>query len=99
MGGGSLCTSSKLNLNGRGVRVLVLGDKGKGVAELFDGESVRHEEWWNKKYMPSLVKTRYVVYFRVALSSVLTALIAMVLSTLTRPSPVSWASRRSWSLV
>ncbi|GJE90516.1 fatty acid synthase [Phanerochaete sordida] len=45
------------NLDGRGVRVLVLGDKGKGAAELFDGQQIRREEWWSKKYMPSLVKT------------------------------------------
>ena len=48
------------NLDGRGVRVLVLGDKGKGVAELFDGKQIRREEWWAKKYSPSLVKTRCV---------------------------------------
>ena len=48
------------NLDGRGVRVLVLGDKGKGAAELFDGQEVRREEWWSKKYTPGLVKTRYV---------------------------------------
>ena len=45
------------NLDGRGVRVLVLGDKGKGVAELFDGKAIKREEWWSKKYAPSLVKT------------------------------------------
>ena len=51
------------NLDGRGIRVLVLGDKGKGVAELFDGKNLRKEEWWSKKYMPSLVKTRCVTQY------------------------------------
>ena len=48
------------NLDGRGVRVIVVGDKAKGMAELFDAQSVKNEEWWGKKYAPSLVKTRYV---------------------------------------
>lgn len=47
------------NLDGRGVRVIVVGDKVKGLAELFDGKEIKSEEWWAKKYMPSLVKTRY----------------------------------------
>ena len=54
---------SARNLDGRGIRVLVLGDKSKGVAELFDGKQIRREEWWSKKYMPSLVKTRCVLLF------------------------------------
>ena len=48
------------NFDGRGVRVIVAGDKGKGLAELFDAQSVKHEEWWGKQYAPSLVKSRYV---------------------------------------
>ena len=46
------------NLDGRGVRVIVVGDKSKGTVELFDAQSVRQEVWWSKKYAPSLVKTR-----------------------------------------
>ena len=46
------------NLNGRGVRVIVAGDKAKGIVELYDAQKVQKEEWWSKKYMPSLVKTR-----------------------------------------
>ncbi|KAI0685962.1 fatty acid synthase [Cytidiella melzeri] len=45
------------NLDGRGVRVIVVGDKSKGVAELFDAKNIKHEEWWSKTYMPSLVRT------------------------------------------
>ena len=46
------------NLDGRGVRVIVVGDKSKGVAELFDAREIKNEEWWSKKYVPGLVKTR-----------------------------------------
>jgi fatty acid synthase subunit alpha len=52
------------NLDGRGVRVITLGDKGRGEAELFDIEDVQYEEWWSKKYAPKLIKTRYVNYDR-----------------------------------
>ncbi|KIJ66907.1 hypothetical protein HYDPIDRAFT_174219 [Hydnomerulius pinastri MD-312] len=45
------------NLEGRGVRVVIMGDKGRGEAELFDIEDVQYEEWWSKKYAPKLVKT------------------------------------------
>ncbi|KAI0077780.1 fatty acid synthase [Panus rudis PR-1116 ss-1] len=45
------------NLEGRGVRTIVLGDKAKGTAELFDAQSVKREEWWSKKFTPGLVKT------------------------------------------
>ncbi len=52
------------NLDGRRVRVIVIGDKSKGIAELFDAHSIKREEWWSKKYSPSLVKTRLVyAYF------------------------------------
>ncbi|OBZ72637.1 Fatty acid synthase subunit beta [Grifola frondosa] len=45
------------NLEGRGVRIVVAGDKAKGPAELYDATKVRREEWWSKKFMPNLVKT------------------------------------------
>lgn len=48
------------NLDGRGVRVLVVGDKSKGVAELYSATSVKYEAWWGKDFAPSLVKTRCV---------------------------------------
>lgn len=48
------------NLDGRGVRVVVVGDKAKGPAELFDAQNIKFEEWWVKKFSPTLVKTRYV---------------------------------------
>ncbi|KAF8314904.1 hypothetical protein DL93DRAFT_2166952, partial [Clavulina sp. PMI_390] len=46
------------NLEGRGVRVVVLGEKGKGAAELYDSHAVKFEDWWSKKWAPRLVKTR-----------------------------------------
>ena len=48
------------NLDGRGVRVIVVGDKAKGVVELFDAQKVKREVWWSKKFTPGLVKTRWV---------------------------------------
>lgn len=48
------------NLDGRGVRVIVVGHKSKGIAELLDAQDIKREVWWNKKFMPNLVKTRYV---------------------------------------
>ncbi|KAI0342734.1 fatty acid synthase [Trametopsis cervina] len=45
------------NLDGRGVRVIVVGEKRKGIAELFDAQSIKREEWWSKKFAPGLVKT------------------------------------------
>ncbi|KAF9648674.1 fatty acid synthase [Thelephora ganbajun] len=43
-------------LKGRGVRVIVLGDKSKGD-ELYDSNNVKYEDWWSKKWAPRLVKT------------------------------------------
>ncbi|KAG8968299.1 3-oxoacyl-[acyl-carrier-protein] synthase [Tulasnella sp. 419] len=45
------------NLEGRGLRVVVIGDKGKNGAELYNSRSVRFEQWWTKKFTPGLVKT------------------------------------------
>ncbi|KZT67951.1 hypothetical protein DAEQUDRAFT_367722 [Daedalea quercina L-15889] len=45
------------NLNGRGVRVIVAGDKSKGIVELYDAQKIKREDWWSKKFMPTLVKT------------------------------------------
>ncbi|THG97809.1 hypothetical protein EW026_g4265 [Hermanssonia centrifuga] len=45
------------NLDGCGVHVIVVGDRSRGIAELFDAQSIKREEWWSKKYSPSLVKT------------------------------------------
>ncbi|PFH52946.1 hypothetical protein AMATHDRAFT_138867 [Amanita thiersii Skay4041] len=46
------------NLDGRGVRVIVVGERSKGELELYDTSNVRYEEWWSKKWMPGLIKTR-----------------------------------------
>ncbi|KAF7374647.1 Fatty acid synthase subunit alpha [Mycena sanguinolenta] len=45
------------NLDGRGVRVIVAGDRAKGDAELYNAQNVKYEEWWSKKFAPGLVKT------------------------------------------
>ena len=46
------------NLDGRGVRVIVVGERGKDGAKLFDCASVKYEDWWGKSWSPSLVRTR-----------------------------------------
>jgi len=46
------------NLDGRGVRVIVVGDRGKGDAELYSIKGVKFEQSWTRKWSPSLVKTR-----------------------------------------
>jgi fatty acid synthase subunit alpha, fungi type len=48
-------------LEGRGVRVVIAGDKGKGGAELYNSEGVKYKQWWSKNWLPSLVKTRSVL--------------------------------------
>lgn len=48
------------NFDGRGVRVIVVGDRAKGDAELYNSTSVKNEAWWGKEYAPALVKGRYV---------------------------------------
>ena len=35
------------NLDGRGVHVIIVGDKGKGSAEVYDSQDVQDEEWWS----------------------------------------------------
>ena len=51
------------NFEGRGVRVVIAGDRAKGEVELFSSTDVKYEEWWSKKWSPSLVRTR-LAYFR-----------------------------------
>ena len=46
------------NFEGRGIRVIVMGEKGKGGAEFYDANTVKREQWWSKKWAPKLVKTR-----------------------------------------
>ena len=46
------------NFNGHGVHVIILGDKGKGEAELFNLLDIQYESCWNKKCAPGLVQTR-----------------------------------------
>ncbi|KAI0264369.1 fatty acid synthase [Gloeopeniophorella convolvens] len=45
------------NLDGRGVRVIVIGDKGRGDAEFYSVGGVKTEQSWVKKWTPGLVKT------------------------------------------
>lgn len=46
------------NLEGRGVRVLVIGEKGKAGSEVYNAAKVKYESWWSKTFSPALVKTR-----------------------------------------
>ena len=46
------------NFDGRGVRVIVTGDKGKGDAELFNSLDIKYESCWNKRWAPGLVHSR-----------------------------------------
>lgn len=46
------------NLDGRGVRVIVVGERSKGDVELYDRVRVKYEDWWSKKWSPGLVRTR-----------------------------------------
>jgi fatty acid synthase subunit alpha len=46
------------NLDGRGIRIIVVGDKGKGDAELYSSVEVNYEEWWSKRWSPNLIRTR-----------------------------------------
>lgn len=44
-------------LEGRGVRVVVVGDKGKSGAEIYSTSAVKFEKRWSDKFTPKLVKT------------------------------------------
>lgn len=48
------------SLQGRGVRVIIIGQKGLDGAELYNAQTVTYEDRWEKKFAPRLVKTRYV---------------------------------------
>lgn len=87
------------NLEGRGVRVIVIGDKAKGTSELLDAQNIKNEQWWSKKFTPSLVKTRLVNCYVSNDVPHFVESIVMVLSTSTHRSLVCWASRQSWSQV
>jgi hypothetical protein len=55
--------STARNFEGRGVHVIVLGEKGRGSYELYDSKTVKFEDWWTRKWTPKLVKTRYVAFW------------------------------------
>jgi fatty acid synthase subunit alpha, fungi type len=44
-----------------GVHVVIAGDKGKGGPELYTPESFNYEQFWSKKWSPSLFKTRFAL--------------------------------------
>lgn len=46
------------NFDGRGIRVIVVGERGRGDAELYSSVEVKYEEWWNKRWSPNLIRTR-----------------------------------------
>ncbi|KAK2463415.1 hypothetical protein APHAL10511_004501 [Amanita phalloides] len=45
------------NLEGRGVRVIVIGDRNKGEPEFYDVKNIKYEEWWIRRWKTGLVKT------------------------------------------
>lgn len=45
------------NLDGRGVRVIIAGDRGKGDVELYHSADIKYEVWWSKEWSPNLVRT------------------------------------------
>lgn len=44
-------------LEGRGVRIVVVGEKGKAAAEFYDSSRVKKESFWASEHKPKLVKT------------------------------------------
>jgi fatty acid synthase subunit alpha len=51
------------NFEGRGVRVIVLGEKGEGGAEPYGAKRGTYDDRWSNKWTPKLVKTRCVLLF------------------------------------
>lgn len=47
------------NLEGRGVRIVIVGDKARGQAELYNSQNIQTGQWWSKEFTPKLVKTRF----------------------------------------
>ena len=45
------------NIDGHGVHVIIIGDKGKGDAKLFNSIDIKYESCWNTQWAPSLVQT------------------------------------------
>jgi fatty acid synthase subunit alpha, fungi type len=45
------------NWEGRGIRTIIIGDKGKGDLELYRASHVQFDDWWRKKFAPKLVRT------------------------------------------
>jgi len=48
------------NLDGQGVRVIVIGDKGKGDVEFFNAQDVKYEERWSERWAAGLIRTWFV---------------------------------------
>ena len=44
-------------MEGRGIRTIVIGEKGKGAAELYSVSDVNYETCWNKTFAPRLIKS------------------------------------------
>ena len=44
-------------VEGRGVRIVVIGEKGKAAAEFYDAKRIRYEPIWASDFQPKLVKT------------------------------------------
>ncbi|KAH9923242.1 uncharacterized protein B0H18DRAFT_1120509 [Fomitopsis serialis] len=48
---------TETGLNGRGVCVIVAGDKSRDIVEFYDAQTVNREEWWSRYFVPRLVRT------------------------------------------
>lgn len=46
------------NFDGKGARVVVISERGKGDSELYDSAVIKREENWGERYAPRLIKSR-----------------------------------------
>ena len=58
------------NFEGRGVRIIILSEKGKAGAELYGFGGVKYEDWWAEKWTPKLVKTRCVRFLLFSMENI-----------------------------
>ena len=75
------------NFDGWGIRVMVVGQKGKGDTELYSSSGIKYEKWWIKRWSPKLVHSRWVT-LKKELSDYLSFFTVMGSFTLIHHSPV-----------
>ena len=86
------------NLEGRGVRVVIVGDKARGQAELYNSQSIQTGQWWGKEFTPKLVKTRSASSLNPVCHGADDHFAAMEICISTRRSRDCSEKLRSWSL-